>query len=145
MEDKLRKKEQDITIKEKELNIADHALDFAMKKFNLEKDEIEDSEFHQYLHNKLAEVENHDDVMREASSELDVKRESSDPVQGITDLIDECKDSISKKDLDKARNLYNQLRMKYYDSEIDEENKEMLHNMIREIYDEINLGNLKQN
>ena len=64
----------------------------------------------------------------------------------IYQLIDTCKDLLSRKNVSEAKVFYNQIRERYYDKKFDSnKEKESIHNMIRSLYDEINLADIGTN
>lgn len=138
-EDELKAKEDELKIKEKEVNISEHALDYAMKQYTVDKDQYEDEEFHKYLHNKLDEKTDHEKIMTNAANDLEIEGKYMEPKKEMEVMIDKCKKAISEKDVPECKKLYNDLRKKYYDLDINDDEKELLHNKIRELYDEINL------
>ncbi|PLW79696.1 hypothetical protein C0585_06910 [Candidatus Woesearchaeota archaeon] len=140
----LEKRKNELDLKEKELNMADNALDYAMKEYNEKKDDLDDDEFHKYLHDKLNELSNHDDVMKTASKNFNVNDKYVSEIQKINNQIDSCRTLIGKKDFDSAKEIYNKIRKSYYESDLSESEKENIHNDIRDLYDEINIGMLNK-
>ena len=64
----------------------------------------------------------------------------------IYQLIDMCKDLVRNNKVGEAKVFYNQIREKYYDVDFSSEReKEAVHNMIRALYDEINLADIGKN
>lgn len=134
----LMQKEKELEVREKELNLNTRALDYTVKEYEEEKKTLQQDEFHDYLHKKLNEISSKktenpvmDDVPKPA-----VKRNT------IYDTIQQCRDEIRNTDFNQAKKLYNLVRQQYYDSHFSKDEEDVIHNEIRKLYDEINIGML---
>ncbi len=58
-------------------------------------------------------------------------------------MVDEARHALEKKDTDKARHLYNRIRVAFNKEKLTPSEKEVLYTTIRELYDDIHLAGMK--
>jgi|GEM_PF-2067622 len=86
------------------------------------------------LGDKLQEIREGD-----AQSLIEQSAELSPSIE-IYALIDECKQFIEQKNLNAAKNLYNKIRDEYANAPLEETEKSVLYDSIRELYEEIQVS-----
>lgn len=130
-------KEKDLETREKELNINTKAMDYAIKEYNNEKQDLADEEFHSYLHEKLNEVRK--GVATPPRIEPAAPRPAYNKPRIYQD-IETCRQALVKGDVATAKKAYNQIRNDYYNHQFAKDEEEVLHNEIRKLYDDINIS-----
>ncbi len=151
---RLELKEKELDAKEKKLHKKERNIDkksiateYAEKIMETEKSKLLDDQFEQYLADQLGGLKttgiSFDDmnlVKNISVPEIGRKHET------IYQLIDTCKDLLKKNKVNEAKVFYNQIRERYYDQKFDSNReKESVHNLIRSLYDEINLADIGTN
>ena len=149
----LEKKEKEIKLKEERLEKKQRNVDKKTVAFEYAKDIIEeekgkliDEEYHQYVHdqvNKPGTGVNYSDVALVNNlkvPDLDNRDKS------IYQLIEKTEDMLKNNRVGEAKVYYNQLRERYYDTKfLNRDEQEKVHNIIRTLYDEINLADIGRN
>jgi chromosome segregation ATPase len=146
-------KEKEIELREKQLHKKQRNIDkkqvavqYAKNVIEEEKGKLIDDEFEQYLHDELRK-------MNQGVSRSDIDLVSNMKIPGlesqnrtIYQLINQCKDLLKHNKVSEAKVYYNQIRDRYYQGGFTgREEKEAIHNMIRSLYDEINLSDIGRN
>jgi len=151
---KLESKEKEIEMKERTLRTKEKTVDkksiaaeYAQNILEQEKGKLVDDEFEQYLHEQLGVLKgsgiNVDDINFAKSVSMP---NFSNTNKSIYQLIDTCRDLVKSDRVTEAKVFYNQLREKYYGMSFNNpKEKEAIHNMIRTLYDEINLAEIGTN
>ena len=156
LEDKrtrLEKKEKELKLREKRLHKTQRnvdkkevAVEYAKDVIESQKSKLIDNEFEQYLHDELNKMNG--GISR---SNIDLVTNLKIPglekeSRTIYQLINQCKDMLTQNKVDEAKVYYNQVRDRYYQSGFSgKQEKEAIHNMIRSLYDEINLSDIGRN
>ena len=134
-EDRLHKTQRNIDKKEV-------AVEYAKGVMQEEKSKLIDDEFEQYLHDQLTGSGNIN--FKDVNTLQNLKiPDLGNSNTSVYKLHDTCKALIKQNKVAEAKVYYNQLRDRYYGlnySNIQE--KETVHNMIRSLYDEINLADM---
>lgn len=152
-EEMIMQKELDVTklqdilkTRENEIKITNNALKMAMERFMREKEVVEDEEFHDYLNKKLNEISSKNIDKTKDFDTYKVEAKKAVPVakNPLARMIDECRANIDNKDFDSAKRVYNQIRLEFLKVKVSENEKSRLHNDIRALYDDINLGMLSR-
>ena len=122
-------------------------MEYAQDILEEEKSKLIDDEFDQYLHDQLGTLRssgiNVKDINVLKNVEFPDTKKSS---RKIYDLIDNCKDMLKNNRVTEAKVYYNQIRDKYYDTSFtSQKEREDVHNIIRTLYDEINLADIGKN
>jgi nucleotidyltransferase/DNA polymerase involved in DNA repair len=153
LEDKrkrLESKEKEIEIREKRVHTKERTIDkksvaveYAQNILEEEKNKLVDDEFEQYLHEQLG-------MAKESNisvTDMNMVKGIPTNVKGnsIYDLVDTCRDLIKSNRVNDAKIFYNQIRDRYYGSSLTGKEKEAIHNMLRTLYDEINLADIGRN
>lgn len=149
----LEQKEKEIELREKRIYSKQRNVDkkeisveYAKNIIEEEKNKLIDDEFEQYLHDQLKGV-NSGITFGDMNTLKNLKiPDLSDKNRSIYQLIDSCKDMLRNSKVSEAKVFYNQIRDRYYDGSFDSnQEKESIHNMIRTLYDEINLADIGRN
>ncbi len=93
-----------------------------------EKQELESEGFQKYFAKKAETLMNETNMKGTAPEVLE-----------IYEMIDKCKQLINASQIDEAKKSYKNIRDAFTQSTFDETDKVVLHNAIRELYDDINL------
>ncbi|MBN2367680.1 hypothetical protein JXC34_01580, partial [Candidatus Woesearchaeota archaeon] len=130
--------------KEKKVDIEDRALDYAKDELEEKKTKLEDDEFKQYLHEKLGTIKEEGISMEDIEVTHNIRVPSlGDKPETIYTLIERCKHLVKSSRSTEAKLFYNKIRDKFYHLHFkSNEEQESLHNVIRALYDEINLVDL---
>ena len=140
-------KEKKLHKKERNIDKRSIATEYAEKIMETEKGKILDDQFEQYLSDQLGNLK----TTGISFDDMNLVKNITLPKVGrkhetIYQLIDTCKDLLSRKNVSEAKVFYNQIRERYYDKKFDSnKEKESIHNMIRSLYDEINLADIGTN
>lgn len=95
----------------------------------LDNRKMGDINFQKYLHSKFQEL-----------SDSPVHEESDKKLKEFYQLIDICQDMVKNNQLFDAKNVYSKIKDKFHGSDISSDDREILYNSIRELYDDINLS-----
>jgi hypothetical protein len=129
--------------KERTIDKKSVAVEYAQNILEEEKNKLVDDEFEQYLHEQLG-------MAKESNisvTDMNMVKGIPTNVKGnsIYDLVDTCRDLIKSNRVNDAKIFYNQIRDRYYGSSLTGKEKEAIHNMLRTLYDEINLADIGRN
>lgn len=150
----LESKEKEVSMREGRLHTKERTIDkksvaveYAKGIIEEEKGKLVDDEFEQYLHEQLGLLKgsgiNIDDI--NMSKNISVPDFSSKS-KTIYQLIDTCRDLVKNSRVTEAKVFYNQVRDKYYGTSFSNpKEKESVHNLVRSLYDEINLADIGSN
>jgi hypothetical protein len=109
-----------------------------------EKSKLIDDEFEQYLHDQLRGSGSgikFSDI--NATQSIKAALDSND--KSINKLIDSCRDMLRANKANEAKVYYNQVRDRYYGMAFSsQQEKQELHNQIRQLYDEITLAEVSR-
>ncbi|MFH2021557.1 MAG: hypothetical protein ABIJ34_09165 [archaeon] len=147
----LSKKDKEIELRESRLHSQQRnvdkksvAVEYAKNMIEDEKGKLVDDEFEEYLKEQLGRIgssspaKNSMDVM----SNLRIPN-LEDSAGTVFTLIDTCKAMLKSNRVGEAKMYYNQVRERYYSSNFrNPKEKEGVHNMLRSLYDEINLADI---
>lgn len=140
IESTLHKQETEILSSiDRDQRIKEDILAQKKKLLDLKKD-VESEGFGKYLQEEMKRL-NDDGVS--VSPEDDYSHVDLRGNTEIYDLIDKCNDLIDSGNFKEAKKVYNSVRTKYANSNIIDEEKDILYNKIRELYDDINIAILK--
>jgi predicted flap endonuclease-1-like 5' DNA nuclease len=142
---KIKSRERELEKKQRVIDVEDRALDYAETEIETERQKLEEDEFQQYLHEKLGMVKETNveiqDIMK--AQKMHVPDLQDKPGNSIHDHIDSCKRMLQQNRVTEAKIFYNKARDKFYDINFKtQDDKESMHNVLRKLYDEINLKNL---
>lgn len=101
-------------------------IEIAEQKNRTEKYEIEKLGFAKYLHSKFNYVSG--------------KAKMSPEVENFYASIENCKNHINNNQLTDAKNAYSDIRRQFIQTNMNADDKEIIHNTLRELYDDINLA-----
>ncbi len=108
-----------------------------------QKEVLEHEGFQKYIQAKLQEVNpgslDHVELAHTVVEEHEFEKAL---YKDLSDLIDECKQLLAEDKLAEAKILYNTIRQRYASSDLTKNEKSLLHNQIRELYDDIHLHDL---
>ncbi|MEM2139285.1 MAG: hypothetical protein QXM96_03985 [Candidatus Woesearchaeota archaeon] len=143
-------KESQFKKKEKLVDKKEVAIEYEKNIIEAQKDKLVDDEFEQYLHEQLGLVKNSginiDDINFTKNIKSTTFDEKKTNVQVLYEMIDTCKDLLKNNRINDAKIFYNQVRDKYYSTNfINNKEKETIHNLLRTLYDEINLADIGTN
>ncbi len=150
---KLETKEKEISVRESVLHKKERNVDKKSVAVEYQKDIIEsekgklvDDEFEQYLHNQLGMLKSTGINIDDMNFVNNLSIPSVVRGNSIYQLIDTCRDLVKSNRVTEAKVFYNQVRDKYYGSKFSSDReKESVHNLIRTLYDEINLADIGRN
>ncbi|NTV22953.1 MAG: hypothetical protein HGA85_01070, partial [Nanoarchaeota archaeon] len=155
LEDKrksLESKEKEIEVREKKISTKQRTVDkkgvaveYAQNIIEEQKNKLVDDEFEQYLHDQLGVLRNSGISVGDINfaKSISVHDTSDKGNKTIYQLIDTCKDLMKSGRGSDAKIIYNQIRERYYDLDFtSQKEKESVHNIIRSLYDEINLSDI---
>lgn len=129
-ETELNKRQLMLEEKETELKEVNNKFEQREKSLEKKKSELEVEGFQKYLQAKLKNV-----------SVIDKETINNKPIENpFTQLIESCKDSIMQGDINTAKNKYLELKNQFESSNLIGEQKEIVYNSIRELYDDIMLN-----
>ncbi|MEM3374102.1 MAG: hypothetical protein QXE31_02670 [Candidatus Woesearchaeota archaeon] len=152
---KLEQKEKEIELKEQQLKKKEKlvdkksvALEYEKDIIETQKDKLVDDEFEQYLHEQLGLVRNSGINIDDINFVKNIKEPTFENTAGkihvLYQMIDTCRDLLKNNKITDAKIFYNQIRDKYYETTFNNpKEKENIHNMLRTLYDEINLADIK--
>ncbi|MBN2368446.1 hypothetical protein JXC34_05500 [Candidatus Woesearchaeota archaeon] len=150
----LEQKEKEIEIRERKLHKKQRnvdkksvAVEYAEDILEEQKTKLIDDEFEQYLHDQLGMLKTSGISMKDISLTKNLRLPESTPHrETVYQLIDTCKELVRNRKVAEAKVFYNQVREKYYNTSFHtQKEKEAVHNMIRSLYDEINLAAIGTN
>ncbi|MEM4331119.1 MAG: hypothetical protein QW273_03900, partial [Candidatus Pacearchaeota archaeon] len=138
----IEQREKQLQIKERTIDKRGVAIEYAKTMLEQEKNKLVDDELEQYIHEQLGLLRssgiNVDDINFTNSLKI-----PSVGTKSIYQMIDTCKDLLKNNRIPEAKLFYNQIRDKYYEmSFTSQKEKESVHNMLRTLYDEINLAEI---
>lgn len=108
-----------------------------------QKESLEKEGFQRYIQAKLQEVNPASTEHVEIAHTLVEEHELEKALyKDINDLVEECKRLISQRKIAEAKAMYNTIRERYAHSDLNKNEKSMLYNQIRELYDDIHLQDL---
>lgn len=111
-----------------------HAIDGAESKLAEERSNLDNMIFSKYIKWKLSGSEDNESI-----SEI-----LKDPkVDEINNMIVECRSKVLNGNIGEAKSMYNAIKHKFETYHIDDYNKSMLFNAIRELYSDIQIAILK--
>jgi hypothetical protein len=146
----LEKKELELKIlqesldkKKKELDSYDKTLSNSRKDLKKEAEKIEDAEFNLLIDEE--KMRSKGDIVPET-----VKFEDIEKIDSIMDLpelkqaeiyrlVSKCRDVIRQKNFGAAKQVYNEIKDRYSKLDCPEDEKQIVYNTIRELYDDIRL------
>jgi len=138
MEKEIELKQKKLHQKQRNLDKKKISMEYAQNIMETEKSSLIDDEFEQYLHNELNTGNKFDNM--NVLSNVNLRAGTGKSIYG---LIETCKNLLGNHKLGEAKMYYNQVREKYYVQTFpSKKEKESVHNMIRALYDEINLADL---
>ncbi|MBC8495590.1 hypothetical protein H8D36_05525 [archaeon] len=98
----------------------------------LDNRKMGDINFQKYLHSKFQELSD------KPENKVD------ENLKEFYQLIDICQDMVKNNQLFDAKNVYSKIKDKFHGSNISSDDREILYNSIRELYDDINLSLISQ-
>lgn len=142
----LEKKEKEISIKEdrmykKQRNVDKEtvAVQYAKNVIEEEKSKLIDDEFEQYLHDQLKGSAN-GIRFSDINTVQNLKVLDTGNEKNLYKLIESCRTMLKANKVNEAKVYYNQIRDRYYGMSFSsQQEKQDLHNQIRQLYDEISL------
>ncbi|AJF62146.1 TPA: hypothetical protein HA239_06170 [Candidatus Woesearchaeota archaeon] len=146
----LEKKEKEVKLREEQIykrqrNVDKKsvAVEYAKNIIEEEKGKLVDDEFSHYVHdqvNRPGSGVNYSDVkLMNSLNVADVEKGT----KSIYQLADEIKRMLGSNRVEEAKIYYNQLRERYYDTKFsNQQEQEAVHNLIRTLYDDINLADI---
>jgi hypothetical protein len=137
-------RESQISKKQRNVDKQSVAVEYAKDVLEEEKGKVLDDEFEQYLHDQLGMMKNSNITLHDMDIVKDLKvPETNRRNKTVFELVDTCRDLIRSRRVSEAKMFYNQVREKYYGMEFtSQKEKENVHNMVRTLYDEINLADI---
>ncbi len=111
-----------------------HAIDQAEMKLSQERENLDNMIFSKYIKWKLTspdDTENISEILKEPK------------VEEIEKMIVECRGIILKGNINEAKRMYNIIKHKFETYSIDDYNRSILFNAIRELYSDIQIAILK--
>ncbi|GIU69630.1 MAG: hypothetical protein KatS3mg002_0866 [Candidatus Woesearchaeota archaeon] len=110
------------------------AIEKAEAKLSEERAKLDEMIFSKYIKWKLSGADDSDSVAEILKNPV---------VDEINNMIVECRSKVVNGNITEAKRLYNAIKRKFESSQIDDYNKSLLFNSIRELYSDINLATLK--
>jgi DNA repair exonuclease SbcCD ATPase subunit len=147
----LESKEKEVELREGQLSKKQRnvdkqsvAVEYAKDVLEEQKGKVIDDEFEQYLHDQLGMMKESNITLHDMDLVKELKvPETSRKNKTVYELVDTCRDLIRSRRVPEAKMFYNQVREKYYGMDfISQKEKENVHNMVRTLYDEINLADI---
>lgn len=146
-EAKLLELQEQLDNREKDLKHYEEGLNISKSEVRKEAERLEDAEF-----NMLVDEQKMKDTVGGVSDQY-VKFDNLDKLDQIMDmpelqqaelyrLVSRCREVLRQRNFDQAKNLYNQIKERYAKLDADEEEKQIIYNTIRELYDDIKLAML---
>jgi hypothetical protein len=144
-EKELKQRERMLHKKQRNVDKRAISMEYAEEILEEEKGKLLDDQFENYLAESLGGVRGGTGLQdMNIVSNLELKQQHKK--DSLYQLIDTCKDLVTNNKITEAKVFYNQIREKYYDKEFsDTKEKEAVHNLIRALYDEINLAEIGRN
>lgn len=145
-EKSLKTLENEITDKQKELDNYKNDLENSRVNIKKEAQKVEDEEFNLLMsEEKIKQKYGTADVPSSISFD---DMEKLDEVMAMPELeqaevyrlVTRCRELLRKKNYDNAKNVYNEIKERYAKLDIDSEEKQIIYNTIRELYDDIRLA-----
>ncbi len=149
----LEAKEKDVNLKESRLHTKERTVDkkgvaveYAQNILEEQKGKLVDDEFEQYLHEQLGLLRNNGINIDDMNMTKNISVANLDKTKNIYQLVDTCRDLLKTSRVAEAKVFYNQVRDKYYGATFgNQKEKEAVHNLVRSLYDEINLADIGSN
>ena len=113
------------------------AVKVAEEKLKKEREDLDKAVFSKYIEWKLGEAK-----LEEVQRASVLKTEQTNTSNKVYDVIDECKDLLRKKDIRKAKELYNQAKTLYETTQFNSVEKVLVYNKLRALYSDIQLTSL---
>ena len=105
-----------------------------------------DDHFDQYVEDQLGMARSSGITLDDMDFTKNVHIPGLTKKKSIHQMIDTCKDLLKHNKVSEAKVFYNQIRESYYGHAFpNQKEKEAVHNMIRTLYDEINLAEIGRN
>lgn len=142
-EAELKKLQESLDVKTKELEKYDRTLVESRKDLKKEAEKVEDAEFNLLVDEE--KLKSRGDVVPET-----VKFEDIEKIDEIMDLpelkqaeiyrlVSRCRDVLRQKNFAAAKQIYNEIKDRYSKLECPDDEKQIVYNTIRELYDDIRL------
>lgn len=142
-EAELKKIQESFDARAKELEGYDRTLTASRKDLKKEAEKIEDAEFNLLIDEE--KLKSKGDVVPET-----VRFEDIDKIESIMDLpelkqaeiyrlVSRCRDMLRQKNFNAAKQIYNEIKDRYSKLDCPEDEKQIVYNTIRELYDDIRL------
>lgn len=150
-EKKLNNKEQELNKKESLLEKREQAikeqidneekirkeLEYTQQKIESEKGHLESSEFKKYIEEELKSTDSMSlDEISNISGDLTPRPRTDNE---IINLVNDCRKLVQRGELTEAQKMYNEIREKFLNLNLEKEEKAEIYNMLRELYDDIKL------